>query len=63
MNWATLTNLCVNLLRRLRAQQTDDGAKLQRIVARVLFANMVLTMIPQAGVERRPVFCVERRIN
>ena len=50
MNWATLTNLCVNLLRRLRAQQTDDGAKLQRIVARVLFANMVLTMIPQAGV-------------
>ena len=60
MNWATLTNLCVNLLRRLRAQQTDDGAKLQRIVARVLFANMVLTMIPQAGVESRPVFCVER---
>ena len=36
-----------------RPEQSDDGAKLHRIVAGVLFAYMVLSLIPKVGVERR----------
>ena len=36
----------------LGTQQADDGAKFHRVVAGILFADVVLASIPQLGVER-----------